>query len=177
MSDGKKNYNFWPFKIIIITLCLSFIFGILAEAITSRSSLVACLIIILVFIFIGIIFDIIAVAVTSCDEESFTALSSKKVSGAKISLKLIKNAGKVNSICADVIGDIAGVLSGAAGAEISIRLFSSLPDIQIIIFTTLITSVIAALTVGGKAFGKKYALNNSNKIIERLGKLFKGFEK
>ena len=41
---------------------------------------------------IGIIFDIIAVAITVAKEEEFHAKATKKVDGAKTSLKLIKNS-------------------------------------------------------------------------------------
>ena len=59
----------------------------------------------------GIFFDIIGVAVTVANEHEFHAKATKKVKGSKDSIKLIRNAPKVANICADVIGDICGVLS------------------------------------------------------------------
>ena len=64
------------------------------------------IIILIAVILIGIIFDVIGVAVTVAEEGDFHAKATKKAKGAKSSLKLIKNASKVANICADVIGDI-----------------------------------------------------------------------
>ena len=66
--------------------------------------------------------EIIGVAVTVAKEEEFHAKATKKIKGAKTSLKLIKNASKVANICADVIGDVCGVLSGAVSAMISAKI-------------------------------------------------------
>ena len=63
-------------------------------------------IILIAVVLIGIIFDVIGVAVTIAPEEDFHAKATKKADGAKTSLNLIKNATKVANICADVIGDI-----------------------------------------------------------------------
>ena len=64
----------------------------------------------IIVIAIGIVFDMIGVAALTSKKENFHAMASKKIPGAKTSIKLIKNSGKVANICADVIGDIAGVL-------------------------------------------------------------------
>ena len=51
----------------------------------------------IIFIGIGIIFDIIGVAVTVADENEFHAKATKKVEGAKTSIKLINLAGNLQS--------------------------------------------------------------------------------
>ena len=105
--------------------------------------------ILIIVIFIGILFDIVAVAVTVGKESDFHAKASKKIKGAKTSIKLIRNSARVANICADVIGDIAGVLSGAISAMISLKVteqFAFSFNIQFII-----SAFVASLTVGGKA--------------------------
>ena len=100
----------------------------------------------------GIIFDIIGVSVTVGKESDFHAKASKKLKGAKTSIKLIRNSAKVANICADVIGDIAGVLSGAISAMISLKITESFYisfNVQFII-----SALVASLTVGGKALRK-----------------------
>ena len=62
----------------------------------------------LFFIFLGILFDIIGVAVTSSDDKIFHSMSARKVRGAKVAVKFHKNAEKVSSFCCDVVGDICG---------------------------------------------------------------------
>ncbi|WDC83794.1 hypothetical protein PL321_14940 [Caloramator sp. mosi_1] len=83
-----------------------------------------CFFVLISIIFVGIIFDIIGVAVTAAEEAPFHSLASRKVKGAKTAVKLIRNADKVSNFCNDVIGDICGVVSGAAGAIIISKLIS-----------------------------------------------------
>ena len=92
----------------------------------SKLSLLPAILILVLVILLGILFDIIGVAVTVANEEEFHAKATKKVDGAKTSIKLIKNAPRVANICADVIGDICGVLSGAVGTLISIKIVEKL---------------------------------------------------
>ena len=116
-------------------------------------------------ILVGILFDIIGVAVTVAKEEEFHAKATKKVAGAKTSLKLIKNAAKVANICADVIGDVCGVLSGAVSAMIAAKLAENTgANLQFVI-----SAIVASLTVGGKALGKEVANKNSTKIVHCVG--------
>ena len=128
------------------------------------------IIITLLVISIGIIFDMIGTATLSSSEVPFHAKSSKKIRGAKESLYLIKNSVKVSSICNDVIGDICGIVSGAMGAIVAVNLSSSF-NINIIISTTLVSSVISSLTVGGKAIFKKVAVKNADSIVFFVGRL------
>ena len=68
--------------------------------------------ILLVIVMVGIIFDIIGVAVTSADEKPFHSMAARKVPGSQEAIKLLRNAERVSSICNDVVGDICGVVSG-----------------------------------------------------------------
>jgi uncharacterized membrane protein YbhN (UPF0104 family) len=69
-------------------------------------------------------------------------------------------------VCNDVIGDICGIISGAAGAYIVIRIIGSQKGITVV--ELIMTGLITALTVGGKALGKTIALRNSNYIIYKV---------
>jgi len=124
----------------------------------------------LLFIFIGILFDIIGTSVLTANEASFHAKSSKKIKGAKEGVYLIKNSDKIASICNDVIGDICGIVSGSVGAMLSIYISNKL-NISGILTALLISSIISSLTVGGKATGKKYAIKNCDKIIFIVAKI------
>ena len=50
-------------------------------------------------------------------------MASKKVPGAKQAIWLVKNADAVANFCNDVVGDVAGAVTGAAGATVALRLF------------------------------------------------------
>ena len=114
-QENKKEHSNmnWVIQSFIITFILSIIFSYVSTNGVSNLSLVPAILILVLVIIIGIFFDIIGVAVTVANEEEFHAKATKKVKGSKDSIKLIKNAPKVANICADVIGDICGVLSGA----------------------------------------------------------------
>ena len=109
----KENVNkAWVSTITIIAFILSFALSFLANSLLPNISIIFGLIMILVFIIIGILFDMIGVAVTTSDEAVFHSMSSRKVKGANVAVKLKKNAEKVSSFCCDVIGDICGIISG-----------------------------------------------------------------
>ncbi len=170
----KKNKKIvdikWILKITTLTFFLSIVFSFVCEITLPKVEIFIEVLLILLFIFIGVLFDMVGVAVTSADLEPFNSMSSRKVKGAKIAVKLIQNAEKVSSFCNDVIGDICGVISGSAGAIISVNLSTSF-SISPLVTTLLSTAVIASLTIGGKALGKSYAINKNNMILYQFSKL------
>jgi len=125
---------------------------------------VAILLLVLI-ISMGIIFDIIGTAAAAAALPPFNAKAAKKVFGAYQAVKITKNASSVANYCNDVIGDIAGTLSGAVGAGIVFSLEQTFSVTDTILSGALMTSFIAALTVGGKAIGKNIAINKANSII------------
>lgn len=142
----------WFITIFITTFILSILFSFISTTAINGLDLIPAIIILIVVVLIGILFDIIGVAVTVGKESDFHAKASKKLKGAKTSIKLIRNSAKVANICADVIGDIAGVLSGAISAMISLKItekFNLEFNIQF-----MISALVASLTVGGKALRK-----------------------
>ena len=126
-------------------------------------------------VLIGVMFDMIGVAVTAADEHIFHSMAAKKVKGAKLAVKFKKNADKLSSFCQDVIGDICGVLSGAISAMLAVRIANILHiDINM---NFLISAVVAAVTVGSKAAGKVIAQENSTKIVHIVGTMLNKFMK
>lgn len=171
-----QSWWMWPVKILVITLFLSLAFSVLSEVLLSNVGIVVSVVVILFLLFVGIVSDMIGVATTACSLEPFTAMCSRKVRGAKVAMGLVKNAEKVSSICNDVVGDICGILSGAAGASIAVKFISEnmANSIQILIAGT-VSAVIAGLTIFGKAMCKKYAITHCTKIVLGVGKCFSVF--
>lgn len=169
-KEGKLSNNTkWIITAFILTFFLSLVFSFISSGAITNLEVIPGTIVLLAVILLGIVFDILGVAITVAKEGEFNAMASKKVKGAKTALKLIKNASIVSNICADVIGDIAGVLSGAISAIIAIKIASyySMPfDLQVII-----SAIVASLTVGGKAIGKEFARKNSTAIISAVTKV------
>jgi len=164
----------WIITIIIVAFIISFGLSFVANSTIPNLSLIFGIIITLVFIFIGILFDIIGVSVTSADEKVFHSMASRKVKGASTAVKLKKNADKTSSFCCDVIGDICGVISGAAGTTICAILVTKYHT-DLLITGLILTAIISSLTIGGKALGKSFAINKSDIILYEFAKVLSNF--
>ena len=165
----------YPLQVLLITLVISFVLNISSEALLSNVGLIVSILILILFVGISIVFDMIGVAVTAGNVEPFLARASKKEKGAKESIKLIKNAEKISSFCCDIVGDSCGILSGAVGASIVVRIYSATGDFLSILVAAIVSSIIAALTVFGKALCKGLAVNKSDAIILKVGKILNFF--
>ena len=176
MAKRKKNNTKWIITITILAFTISFVFSLISEMTLSKVGLILGTIILLLFISIGILFDMIGVAVTSGTESPLNAMSSKKIKGAKKAVSFKKNADKVSSFCNDVIGDICGIISGSAGVTITATI-AEIYELNIFWVGLIITAVIASLTIGGKAIFKSVAMKNSNKIVYITAKVMSIFEK
>ena len=159
----------WTIKITLITLCLAFFVSFATYLTSNKSNFIISVLTLALLIVVAIAFDSVGVAVTSCNLAPLLALSAKKVKGAAIAVKLVKNAEKVSNICNDVVGDMAGIISGTCAATVAIQLFSG--DGNLNLFNILISSVVSAVTVGGKAFFKSVAINNSKEMVLFVGRI------
>lgn len=174
VKEKKKTDMKWVLTISILSFLISLVFSFIGETIIPNAHIAISIMLIFIFVFLGIIFDMIGVAVTVADVSVFNSMATKRVKGAKTGVKLIKNAPKVSSFCNDVIGDICGIISGSTGVSIAIIIADRF-DVNLLLVTLLITAFIAALTIGGKALGKSFAINNSNIIIYRFVKVISIF--
>ena len=172
----KKEKVDWKWIIIIvsITFVISFCLSFIANAIIPNITLFFGIIITIVFILVGILFDIIGVSVTAADEKVFHSMNSRKVKGANVAVKFKKKADKVSNFCCDVIGDICGVISGSAGATIAVILVTNY-NWSAILSGLIVTSIISSLTIGGKAIGKSFAINKSDIILYEFAKFISNF--
>lgn len=166
----------WIIKILIMSFAISFGLSFVSEMTIPNLSLVLGIIVTLLFIGLGIVFDIVGVSVTSSDEAVFHSMNSRKVKGASVAVKFKKNADKVASFCNDVIGDICGIVSGAAGTTIAAIIITTY-DFNPLIVTLTVSATIAALTIGGKAIGKSFAINKSDIILYEFAKIVSTFYK
>jgi len=164
----------WVFKILFISIVISMAFSFISKAVLSGAGYVMAFTVLAVFIIIGIVFDVIGVAVTSAKEAPFHSMVSHRQRGASEAIKLLRNAEKVSSICNDVVGDICGIMSGATAAVIVGNIVADLGYgdswLQIVI-----SGAVAGLTIGGKAIGKTVAINSNTEIVLFAGKLINSF--
>ena len=164
----------WILKIVVITFSISILFTFISETSIPNVGIVVGIILTLVFVLIGVMFDMVGVAVTAADESVFHSMAAKKVRGAKLAVKFKKNAEKVSSFCQDVIGDICGIVSGSTGAVISLKIMEYFNTNNIFI-TLVIMGIISTLTIGGKAIEKSIAMNKSNEILYRFAYIISYF--
>ena len=166
----------WIIKAFLLTFIITILISGLTNTIVVDCNFWVLLIITIIIIFLGIIFDIIGTAVLTANEASFHAKASNKIKGAKECLYLVKNASNIANFCNDIIGDICGIVSGSMGAMISLYLAGTL-GINNTIATLLVSSIISSIMVGGKAIGKNIATKKSDNIIFMVGKSLSYFKK
>ena len=171
----NSNYK-WIIKISIISLVLSMIFTFISNTVISDVSIIIGIIITILIIFIGILFDMVGVAIAAVKEVPFHAMASKKIKSAKTALKLIKNKDKVSSFCCDVVGDICGIISGSTGAVIAASIILKTNGNSLFI-SIIIMGIISSLTIAGKALEKSVAMNKSTEIINIFSKILSIFDK
>jgi hypothetical protein len=176
--SSRKGHMYWLIIITIISFFLSSSLLLLSSKVLKLiDNSIISLIVVLIIIVIGIIFDTIGVAVAVADEAPFHSMASRKLYGAKQSIWLIRNANKVSSFCNDVVGDICGVISGAASAIIIYRIAiahgGSGVDSETTLVGLAISGMVASVTVGGKAMGKTIAIENSNYIVYKVSVISK----
>ena len=177
-GTAKKERNKtirWVVTIFFVTILISGTISFTSDLLMANSSMFVAFIILLAIVFIGIIFDVIGVAVTSADEKPFHSMAARKVPGAQESIRLLRNAERVSSICNDVVGDICGVVSGSASATIAVQMLNNLNTGNETWIPLGMSALVAGLTVGGKAIGKTFAVHSCTKIVHGVGKILWAF--
>lgn len=174
-NKKKANYK-WIIIITIWTFFLAIIVSLLAENVMRNFDVLFAFITLILIILLGVFFDTIGIAVAAAREKPFHSMAAQKNKAAKYAIKLIKNAGVVSNFCNDVIGDICGIISGAAGAIIVIKISNIYNIKELTIISVVMSGFIASMTVGGKAIGKEIAINYSKNILYYTGKVVMFFD-
>lgn len=180
MKKGKKKKNLvdykWITKIIVITFIISVAFSFISETAIPNVNIFLGIVLTLIFVLIGVVFDMVGVAVAAADESQFHSMAARRVKGAKMAVKLKKNADRVSSFCNDVVGDICGIISGSTGAVIALKIIEK-TNCNDMLVTLIIMGIISALTIGGKAIEKGFAMSKSNAILFNFAKILSVFSK
>lgn len=179
MKHFQKSIH-WSIWIAVITLVLAAIFSVISTFILSGVTWAIGTVIVFLIVILGVFFDTIGVAATAADEKPFHAMASERLKGAKHAVLITRNADRFANFCNDVIGDISGIISGTASAYVVLQFALQLgygdTSVQYLVISVLFTSVVAALTVGGKAIGKTLAIHYSTPIIFQVGRILYLFE-
>ena len=173
-SDASKKERSrtirWVVTVFLVTLVVSGMISLISDEVMASSGLLAAFAILLGIVFLGIIFDIIGMAVATASEKPFHSMAARKVPGAQEAIRLLRNAERVSSICNDVVGDICGVVSGSASATIAALILSHVDTVWPRAVSLGMSALVAGLTVGGKAIGKTIAVNSCTQIVHLVGR-------
>ena len=174
-EKAKHNQQKWVLTVVILSFVLSIFMSLLTSIFVESAGLFVALIALITLVLLGIITDVIGTAVTSAEDQPFIAMASKRITGAKQALRLIRMAEKVSSLLNDVVGDIVGIVSGSAGSVIALSLVRL--GVPGTVASVLIAAFTSAFMIGGKAYGKGFAIENSAKIVLQVGRIMAMFEK
>jgi len=160
----KKSDVRWVIRIVVASVVLATVFTLASTAALEGAGYIVAALVLFVLILVGILFDIVGVAVTAADETPFHSMAARRGAGAKEAIWLIKNASRVSNFCNDVVGDITGIISGTTMAVLAARLAA---DFQLahLVVNLVISGVVVGFTIGGKAWGKSVAIHGSTKIV------------
>lgn len=165
-NKKKQKYEWlvWGISVLFFSFALTVLFSFLTEISVKDSPVYVCVIVLFVLLVLNICCDLLANAIISCSPEAFHAMASNKIKGAKRAVTFCRNASKLSSVFADVIGDICGIVSGAAGTALVVHVALSGGTVQLIA-SIAVSAVIGALTVGGKAIFKHFAIKYNKQIV------------
>lgn len=168
----------WGLSVLFLSFALTVLFSFITEISIKGSPVYVCIIVLIVLLVLNIFCDLLANAILTCQADAFHAMASNKIKGAKRAVTLCRNATKLGSIFADIIGDICGIVSGSAGTVLAIYIASkSDGDIWEIVCAIGVSAVIGALTVGGKAIFKHFAIKYNKQIVFSFAKFTTLFKK
>ncbi len=178
-QSKKRRRARWVIVIFIYTFFLAIIIGFFTQYFLNEiQSFVAAFAMLFFVVALGVIFDTIGTAAAAAKIGPLNAKAARRVVGAKRGVYLVKNAEQVANFCNDVAGDISGVISGTLAAILVFRLVVVVQLEQAEFYLgILLTAFVAALTVGGKAWGKIVAINYSTEVILMVGVLITRIER
>ena len=159
-----RNQQRWVATITFWTFVLSLLMSLGSQAIFfSINSIILALIVLLFIIFIGIIFDMIGIAAAAAEEAPLGQSRQKHPEPGKLyilcAMPTVSPIFVMMSlaICRCRQWDTGSIISDKPGDK---RFFRDNTVISIVV-----TGLISALTVGGKALGKTYAIEKSTEIV------------
>lgn len=158
-------------SVALATFLISLLLSVISNTAIGYLPLALSVLLLVVIILMGIAADIVGVAVTAADESSLHAMAAHRVHGAIQAVWLVRHADRVANIANDVIGDIAGTLSGAIAASIVFAVVRLGFPVSETVLSTLVVAMSAALTVGGKAYGKGFSIRRADDIVFLVGRV------
>lgn len=176
-KQKRQKISFrWAVRLLLWSFAISIVLTLFATRALSGAGLLSAVLVLLLFVSLGVAFDMLGIATATASEKPFHAMAANRVAGAKESLRFIKNADKVSSFCNDMVGDICGIVSGVSSAAI-VTVLSRDFSVAETVTTLVVSGLLAGLTVGGKAFFKPIAMRHNTIIVLTVGRLMHRFKR
>ncbi len=175
-NSNVSTSHKWTVIVTLLSFTLSMFFSFVTSVAMKSLTVFFAFVLLFVIIAINIVFDMVGTAVQSAEEEPFHSLAARKVAGAKESISVIRHAPQLANMCCDVIGDIAGIISGATTALIVAELVTMF-ELRGMLPSLILTGLVGALTIGGKAMSKGISMQNGNYIVFIVGKIMYFFKR
>ncbi len=169
-KKSEHGDRHWVVRVFLISVSLSAVLSFLSSTALTGAGYAVAFLVLALFIGLGILFDMVGVAVTAADPRPFHSMAAHKEKGGREAIRLLTSANRVSSFCNDVVGDICGIVSGSTAAVIVTRLQQSFNTSSVLI-SIGITALISGLTIGGKALGKSVAIGDSTAVVYRVAKI------
>lgn len=169
-KGGRSGETRRILGVLISTFILAVVFSLLSDSVLRTTTVLLATLVLVAIVLIGILADIVGLAAAAADPAPLNAMAAKKTPGARQALRLIRNAPRVATVFNDLIGDISGTVSGAAAASIVFSVVDGRAAVDVGLATVLMVSVVAAVTVGGKAIGKSVAIDRADRIMLQVGR-------
>lgn len=160
----------WVIGVTIGSFMATSVISVISEPVLKKVNIIGAFCVLIMIVFFGVFFDTIGIAVASANEKRFHAMSACGIKESGAAVRIIRNAGIVSNFCNDVMGDIAGIISGVASATIVIRVANLYGFDEITVLSVILSSIVASLTIGGKALGKEVGIKKSEDIVYSFAK-------
>ena len=117
-KNKKKSNTKWIVTATSISFVISAVLSAASDKVVDLLPVVIASTVLIFIISLGIVFDIIGLAVATADIAPFNSMAARRLKTGQKAVWLINNAEKVSSFCNDIVGDIAGIVSGATGSKL-----------------------------------------------------------
>lgn len=88
----KKKQGSWPLRVFLLAVALSAVLSFFSSTALEGADYAVAIIVLAVFIGLGIIFDMVGVAVTAADPKPFHSMAAHKEKGGREAIRLLQNA-------------------------------------------------------------------------------------
>lgn len=181
MAQESSPSRWWrrALRVGLLSFFLAAMVTYLSDITLARVPALIALLVVLILVSVGVLFDVLGTSVTAADLSPLNAMAAKRINGARQALWMVRNADRVSNFTNDVVGDVAGAVSGAAGTTVALqlsRLTAGGASTQLWLTLGLV-GLIAGLTVGGKAAGKSFAIERATYVVMLAGRALYGIER